>query len=289
MTDQTPKHASLVEALAAAQGEFEKIGRNREGQEGNRRFKYGDLSSILAAVVPALSRHGIAHTTRFDHDPDLGTVIVTELHHGSDKMASKLPVAVTGVGIMQAGKNMSYLRRYALQALLDVCPEDEDQDGDDLGDARQPQARQQSHFRGTSEPRNLGTSVPPARDEVEPHDPETGEVVPTPPRQPTRPQTPPNRHADRPGGRHADAPPALADGRGWTVRLPGEEPRGPMPLQSAWTMLYRACKGDPNADGMTAAEIQEAKDMNRALYEAVTPKARTALDELLVQRSPKVA
>jgi hypothetical protein len=33
-----------------------------------------------------------------------------------------------------------------------------------------------------------------------------------------------------------------------------------MPLQDAWTVLYRACKGDKDADGMSPAEIQEAKD-----------------------------
>jgi hypothetical protein len=85
------------------------------------------------------------------------------------------------------------------------------------------------------------------------------------------------------------APPVLANGRGWTVSLPGETPVGPMPLQDAWTVLYRACKGDKDADGMSPAEIQEAKDMNRALYDAVTPRARAAMDELLALRSPKVA
>jgi hypothetical protein len=142
-----------------------------------------------------------------------------------------------------------------------------------------------------------GDKYVPPQAEDDPHDPETGEVRAAPARPHDRPQarepasTNARQHGNTLAREHAgDAPPALANGRGWSVTLPGEtKPFGPLPLQDAWAVLYRACKGEPNADGLNAAEIQEAKDVNRALYDAVTPKAKAALDELLAQRSPRAA
>jgi hypothetical protein len=128
---------SLVAALAAAQAEFSSITRNREGQLGNRRYKYADLAEVLTAVNPALTKHGIAHVHRFEQTPEGRTLLVTELLFGEEKLSSALPLPMAGQSLQDIGRAITFLRRYALGALLDICPEDDD-DGASARDIEPP-------------------------------------------------------------------------------------------------------------------------------------------------------
>ncbi len=125
----------LVEALAKAQGAFPEIERNRTvtvrpksgGQE--YQFKYATLSAIIDAIRKPLSEAGLAYTQIISHDSDTGFyVLTTTLHFGNQFLSSKTPIIVEGSTNQQFGSALTYMKRYALAAILGIAA-DEDDDG----------------------------------------------------------------------------------------------------------------------------------------------------------------
>jgi hypothetical protein len=134
------EHKGLVEALAAAQGDFDSIPKGKHAAAFGG-YDYADLSTVLRVVRPVLARHGIAHVQRFDVTEGGQTVLVTELLHGTDTLSSRLPLPIEKLEPQKVGGVVSYYRRYALCAMLSVAPEDEDDDAADTSHVKQPSAR----------------------------------------------------------------------------------------------------------------------------------------------------
>ena len=88
---EVPKHASLVEALAAAQGEFELIPKSKKVDAGSRKYHYADLAGVLAVVRPVLSRHGIALVQPIEKDGE-GLILHTRLCGYGETLESSMPV-----------------------------------------------------------------------------------------------------------------------------------------------------------------------------------------------------
>ena len=143
--------AQLAAALAGAQGEL----RNPEASSTNPHFRsrYADLASVLDAVRAPLAKHGLAVTQLLSTCPIDGEAIGVEvlvetllLHESGQSLATTvgLPVSVgKGQNLAQAvGAATTYLRRYALTAMLGVA-----QDDDDGNSVASPDA--------TSDPRKL--------------------------------------------------------------------------------------------------------------------------------------
>ncbi len=127
-----------VKALAAARLEFESIqktktakiqGTSRQGRPYEYEYKYASLDDILAAVTPALSRHGLVLTQRFYFGASGGICLETKLIHesGDSIEPAVLPIG-THADMKALGSEITYLRRYAVTALLCVGTE-EDTDG----------------------------------------------------------------------------------------------------------------------------------------------------------------
>lgn len=132
----------LFGALAAAQGSFQPITKNRtvtvkpEGK-ASYTFDYATLDQVLAACVPALSANGLALLQPFYHGPN-GLELRTILAHSSGarlEAVTELPKSST---IQAAGSALTYLKRYQVQAILGVSSE-EDDDGN-ASDGNQVQA-----------------------------------------------------------------------------------------------------------------------------------------------------
>jgi hypothetical protein len=125
----------LMTALAKAQGEIPDIERNRtvtvtprSGGAGYS-FRYATLSAILAAIKKPLADHGISRTQILSHDSDGGYyVLTTTLHHGNQYISSKVPLIAEGATNQQFGSALTYMKRYALAAMLGISA-DEDDDG----------------------------------------------------------------------------------------------------------------------------------------------------------------
>lgn len=145
--------AALYGALAAAQGEFLPIEKNRDvtidikdkqtgAKKGSFQFRYADLEEITAKTRPALSKHGLATCqpiVRAGTATALRTMLV---HKEGGMLVSEIPLPPSGGGdIKTYGAALTYLRRYAKSAILDVAADDDlDENGEAAGE---PQAQQQ--------------------------------------------------------------------------------------------------------------------------------------------------
>ena len=129
----------LVTALAKAQGEFSAAVKDSDNPYYNS--KYADLSAVINAVRPALSKHGIALIQTSEADLERQTAsVTTSLHLGEEWISNTAEAPATGKGkkapddpsaptrfdVQTIGAAWTYLRRYTLQGLVGVPAEDDD-------------------------------------------------------------------------------------------------------------------------------------------------------------------
>ena len=123
------KHKNVFMALAAAQLEFGAV--TKGSVNPAFKAKYADLSDVVGAVAPALSRHGIAFVHYVD-PRDLGsgleTCMVTALVHGESDSRMECPVPlIVSKRDMQGFKSATtYAKRIGLESVTGVAPEDDD-------------------------------------------------------------------------------------------------------------------------------------------------------------------
>jgi len=119
--DEQPSR-SLVEALSAAQAEM----RNPTFDKVNPHFKskFASLAAVRDAVVPVLARHGIAMTQTYDFYEG-AQVLVTTLHHGTDRIESQVPLPAYQQP-QQWASATTYIRRVSLMAIAGVCGDEDD-------------------------------------------------------------------------------------------------------------------------------------------------------------------
>ena len=116
---------NLAQALAGFHADVGRILKQSDAQYG----KYADLATVLATVSPSLSQHGLVLTQTFM--PFDGTTLLrtTLLHSSGESVCSDLPMPSTD-GARNAlhafGAAVTYLRRYALLAILNLAAEDDD-------------------------------------------------------------------------------------------------------------------------------------------------------------------
>lgn len=122
-------HGELAGALAKAQAAFPPITRDREVTVTSRRtgatykFRYAPLDTIFSAVRAPLSENGLAIVQLLD-----GADLVTMLMHESGvSIHGRVPLPrVEGESVQEYGSAVTYLRRYALQAILGIASEEDD-------------------------------------------------------------------------------------------------------------------------------------------------------------------
>lgn len=117
--------SELTKALIAAQNEFPPAIKDSE----NPFFSSGYLSlaGTWALVGPILRKHGLTvHQAgkMTEHGPVMSTVLE---HTSGEKRESDLPIVTPKATDPQAiGAAITYMRRYGLQAMVGICPEDDD-------------------------------------------------------------------------------------------------------------------------------------------------------------------
>jgi hypothetical protein len=122
----------LAAALSKAQAAFPQILRDKEVDSRSYKFKYAPLDAVLAAVREPLSQNGLAIAQILDGD-DLVTLL---LHEGGGRLEGRAPLPYKNGDTIQAlGSAITYMRRYALQAILGIAAE-EDDDGDRASKAK---------------------------------------------------------------------------------------------------------------------------------------------------------
>lgn len=117
--------AKLFAALAKA---YPKIaGAVKDSKNPHFKSNYADLSSVDAAIRPALSEVGLFHY-QITHEHDGGVCVETLVGHESGVSMSfgKLFVPASKNDAQGYGSALTYARRYSLMAAFGVCPEDDD-------------------------------------------------------------------------------------------------------------------------------------------------------------------
>ena len=124
------KVGNLMVALAKSQAEFPKFTKDKAAYN----YNYLNLEGILSKVLPILGSNGIAMVQehRMEVKSDMPFVLVnTHLFCGDEWLSNTLmfPLGEPNKGsseIMQCGSVASYLRRYALVAILGISGGDKE-------------------------------------------------------------------------------------------------------------------------------------------------------------------
>lgn len=156
-TSESAAINELATALAKAQGAFS----NPEKDRRNPHFGscYATLGAVIEATRKALAENGLSLTqTVGGRPPSLRSRL---LHSSGQWLASEVPLFMAGKGSQVFGSELTYMRRYAVCALLNIAPAESDDDGNAAqvamgAGASSPQAPR-------SEPRAGSSAAPPAR------------------------------------------------------------------------------------------------------------------------------
>ena len=116
--------SELAVALAKAQAENGIV--IKDAANPFFKSKYATLASVWEAVRPALTKHGLSIVQMPSHD-EHGYYVETMMIHGSGQwIKNRTYMKVVKDDPQGVGSLISYARRYALQAMTMVCPEDDD-------------------------------------------------------------------------------------------------------------------------------------------------------------------
>lgn len=129
MTAETfagPDLGALAAALARAQTQFPVITRDKQvtvqtKTGGSYSFKYAPLDSILDKVRAPLAANGLAIVQMLDE----GGLTTTLLHESGASLSGHIAFPPTQ-DIQGLGSAVTYLRRYAIQAVLGIAAEEDD-------------------------------------------------------------------------------------------------------------------------------------------------------------------
>ena len=144
---------NLATALAGFHADVGPIHKQSAAQYG----KYADLATVLSAIGPALSKHGLSVVQTFSPlEIGSSTVLLrtTLLHSSGESVSSDLPMPSTDGqrnALHAFGAATTYLRRYALLAMLNLAAEDDD--GDSFGAEPKAVARPGTGTQRQSAPR----------------------------------------------------------------------------------------------------------------------------------------
>lgn len=122
-------------AFSAFKAEAVRIVKNREVTDGPLRGKaYAELHSVVDALTPALSRHGLSASWKLTKDEPQWMEVTCTLRHvqGHEESVSMggPPDAGGAKNAIQArASTKSYLERYTLKAICGVAEGGEDDDG----------------------------------------------------------------------------------------------------------------------------------------------------------------
>jgi hypothetical protein len=166
--------AAVAAALAAAQGEFPEIPKDRTVTVRSKRtdttytFSYAPLDTILGCVRPALAKNQLALAQAVVVDEKGAELLRTTLLHSSGEwISNELPVFSGGGdnASQNYGQGLTYARRYGVTALLCLAAEeDDDGNGEDSDFTREPRQR----AAGSSKPAGQGKPKPSAKQDGEP-------------------------------------------------------------------------------------------------------------------------
>lgn len=117
----------VAAALAAAQGDFGTVTKDKTADAGQYAYNYADLAAVLAAIRAPLKEADLSLSQDVVEDGASGVSVTTLLLHKSGQWLRWGPLTFPmGSNAQQAGSAISYARRYTIQAALGIAAEDDD-------------------------------------------------------------------------------------------------------------------------------------------------------------------
>ena len=128
----------LALALARAQVAFPPVRRDKHVHVTTKAgsgydFDYAPLESIIEATRGPLSANGLAVVQVLDED----SLVTRLIHESGASLTGRIDLPRTD-GMQEMGSAITYLRRYALQSILGVAAEDDDDGNRAIGGSIQP-------------------------------------------------------------------------------------------------------------------------------------------------------
>jgi len=116
-----PAVKNITEAFFNFQSEDISIQRNGVGTSNGQEYRYAELEDIMKAIRPVLQKYRIALTQIVEENN-----LLTKLIHVDSltEMTSPLPLG-TPQSSQDLGARITYMRRYALVAMLGLVTEDD--------------------------------------------------------------------------------------------------------------------------------------------------------------------
>lgn len=135
----------IAAALAAAQAQITSPPRNREvtvkTKVGNGyAFKYATLDAIIDHVRKPLTDNGIWFVQTLANGDGKYRLVTTLTHSSGQSITSETPLLLSGSGNQEFGSALTYMRRYALTAMLGIAADEDDDanqaDGNNVEDMK---------------------------------------------------------------------------------------------------------------------------------------------------------
>ena len=135
MIEQSESIAALSKALTQVQGSVEGAVKGKVNPAF--KSKYADLTSVWEACREPLVMNGLSVVQFPGEMIDNRMTLTTQLSHESGEwMRCTLSIPLTKADAQGYGSAVTYARRYALAAVVGVCPEDDDGNAASRGTAR---------------------------------------------------------------------------------------------------------------------------------------------------------
>lgn len=136
---QSESIAKLAEALSKAQAAIKAPKKGKTATVSSERtgkaysYSYADLADVIDCYRVPLSENGLAITQTMRIDGGHIVLVTTLMHSSGEWKASEYPLAIFNRP-QEQGSAITYARRYAVTAFLDIAAE-EDDDGQAAQDA----------------------------------------------------------------------------------------------------------------------------------------------------------
>jgi hypothetical protein len=161
-----PNLGPLAAALAKASTEFTTVTRDKTvtvqtKTGGSYSFKYAPLDTILAAVRGPLSKNGLALVQLLDE----GALVTTLIHESGASISGRIGLPNTA-DVQALGSAITYLRRYAIQAVLGIAAEEDDDGNHAAGNSTAPRRQRPAAPQPEPTPIRPPTTPEPTDDEL---------------------------------------------------------------------------------------------------------------------------
>lgn len=114
----------LAKALSSMQADLEPA--RKDAVNPHFRSRYADLAACLEAVRAPMAKHGLALSQHAGLDGDVVTLTTLLLHTSGEFLQSTAGVRVAKHDPPSVGSALTYLRRYALSAVVGLSTEQDD-------------------------------------------------------------------------------------------------------------------------------------------------------------------